>query len=603
MSALNFRKAILWVPLFFFFLSLFPPIIYLLNGNTYCETPPINLWQEGNSYSVQGQNFGACFAKGKDKKFTFFVTGFTKNPITLTAFEGSNHLGKWQITATPTKIEFASERSIANLKFSLKEPLAESEVIFVDQKKSSESKLFYSIILLIFVSSLIAVLVAVRSFSRDKFLSFTNLSLFIFSLYFLALSQLRQQMTGDEPQYLLIAESMLEDHDLDLRNQYQNIHNTLLFRNFDHHTVVLKDGAEPPIHYPLLSAVLLPAVLNQHGTILPIPWLVAKISMIFLSSITGALVCYLSIRKKKGFFIILIGCLFLVSMPTLAYSNQIYPETLASAIIFLSYALLTIRSFQKYSKVIPILCALLPFAHIKFAAASLIIFSYWAWQMRHEIKTVLTGGSAYFISILLFIGYNIALYGSISHYSSQDTSLKNIVQRYLGYYIFDVDHGILPLNPLVYFFPIGFAMIYRNKFGEGFFTILLIASGHVQNIIHITYSLGACPVGRYWIAILPIIHFISIRGVLDIYTITDLDQRIWKKFLLWASLAISSSITLGQSVSYMLREESFHNGYDKRMVFPGFIKDYLGIDIQSFFFSYYLPETNWHLVFWILPFL
>lgn len=590
-----------WLLIGIFTLSLSLPILYLANGNSICTVPSNNLWQYGNAYSVLGQNFAGCFSKGIDSQFTFTITSISEKGNEVRIYEDQKYIGQWEIKKGITKIIIPSPKSIISLRFFLKEFPPEKEVLFLNQKRITEFKVYYGFITLILCTSLLILVIRFRDLIRDKSKFFFVLWFFCFSIYFLLLEHSRIPLSGDEPQYLLVAESILEDHDLNLKNQFEGAKPSLLFRNFDHHTVIAKDGSERSIHYPLLSVYLIPSLINQFGEMPPVTWRIAKVLMILISSSISAFLFFFALPRIKSYFEYILIPLVIFGMPSLAYSNQIYPEVLASFILFASYILLCWANSPGLIRSLPLLLALLPFIHLKFLAVSVILISQWAWKLRKNKEPILYGVVVYLAGIALFILYNYIIYQKFSPYSDRDMYLENIVGRYIGYYIFDIDRGILALNPLLFFFTIGFIEHLRKNKIESIFVFLTIASGHIPNLLHTIYWLGASPTGRYWVAVVPIISFISIIGIRNTFGLFKNTSEKLLKISFVFLFILFALISLLQSISFILKEESFHIGFNKRMVMPELILEYCKRNINYLFYSYSEPVTFVQLLFWSIP--
>jgi hypothetical protein len=147
-----------------------------------------------------------------------------------------------------------------------------------------------------------------------------------FGVYLGAYLHVRPSTAGDEPHYLLAAESVAYDHDLDLRNDYASQSRTLRIVNIfplDYNIQAATFGGEPqlrPVHPIGLSILLAPAVALGGLT-------GARIAMLLVAALLAdqllRLLRDLGMRQpyRGAAWIAVMFCL-----PILAFSSQIYPE-------------------------------------------------------------------------------------------------------------------------------------------------------------------------------------------------------------------------------------------------------------------------------------
>ena len=147
-----------------------------------------------------------------------------------------------------------------------------------------------------------------------------------FGVYLGAYLHVRPSTAGDEPHYLLAAESVAYDHDLDLRNDYASQSRTLRIVNvfpLDYNIQAATFGSEPqlrPVHPIGLSIFLAPAVALGGLT-------GARIAMLLVAALLAdqllRLLRDLGMRRpyRAAAWIAVMFCL-----PILAFSSQIYPE-------------------------------------------------------------------------------------------------------------------------------------------------------------------------------------------------------------------------------------------------------------------------------------
>jgi hypothetical protein len=143
--------------------------------------------------------------------------------------------------------------------------------------------------------------------------------------------------TADEPQYLLSALSLWEDHDLAIGDElaarrYRPFHEATLPTQ----TQVLPDGREVSPHDPLLPALL--AVPMGLGG-----WVAAKATLAALAGLLAAVLVWTAHRRFAVPLAVAAGTVlaFGVTAPLTAYATQVYPELPAGLAVAVAIAALT----------------------------------------------------------------------------------------------------------------------------------------------------------------------------------------------------------------------------------------------------------------------
>jgi hypothetical protein len=147
-----------------------------------------------------------------------------------------------------------------------------------------------------------------------------------FAVYLGAFLHIRPESTGDEPHYLLAAESVAYDGDIDLRNDYASRSRTLRVVNIfplSYNIQAARFGRSPqlrPVHPIGISILLAPAVALGGLT-------GARVAMVLIAALLAdqlfRLLRDLGLRQpyRTAAWLAAMFCL-----PVLAFSDQIYPE-------------------------------------------------------------------------------------------------------------------------------------------------------------------------------------------------------------------------------------------------------------------------------------
>lgn len=192
-----------------------------------------------------------------------------------------------------------------------------------------------------------------------------------FAVYFAAFLVMRPEPTGDEPHYLISAESIAYDGDLDLENDFKSRWRVLRVASsfpLDTHWQAADyrgTGELRPIHAGALSVVL--ALPTRLGGLTG-----ARLAMILIAALLAdqlyRLLRDLKVREPWRFFawVSVIFCL-----PVIAYSGQIYTE-LPGALLVVALVRLMIR--EPSPAVLAIgstACAGLAWLHVRFLPLAL----------------------------------------------------------------------------------------------------------------------------------------------------------------------------------------------------------------------------------------
>ncbi len=327
----------------------------------------------------------------------------------------------------------------------------------------------------------------------------------------------RYEVTGDEPHYLLIAHSLAYDGDLDLANNFQN-HD---YREF--HTSELR----PEVDHQAIDVLGNGVIHSKHDIGLPLiiaPFyrIAGRLGVLVFHNLVTALtiaLCYRWVYTHVGNWTIpVLVCLGLgCSVPTLAFSTQVYPEAVAAFLVlwgmyqldFLKHSRISSWRLVGYSAVI----GFLPWLSTKyvvisavFALAGLFLLCSASW--RGLPKAILLLLVPALVSALIWIYVRIRFYGTLSpaaQYADFQFSLASIYQHSLGM-LFDQEHGLLPYSPMYVLAPIGLVIMWRagRRFMALFITVTfcvffgLIASWHA-------WWGGWCLPARFLTVILPIL--------------------------------------------------------------------------------------------------
>jgi hypothetical protein len=318
--------------------------------------------------------------------------------------------------------------------------------------------------------------------------------------------------TADEPHYLLTAESLWADRDLDVANQRAE------GAYLDHHPIPLRlqerveaDGSMVSPHDPLLPAVL--AVPNGVGG-----WRLAKLAMVAMSAATAALACWVAIRRlavRPSTAAVVIGGASL-SATWAVYSSQMYPEMAGALTVMVAVAALTSPTPRIRTWLVATTCvALLPWWSVKYAPVAAVLAMWMLWRARRHLPTVAVQLGLLGVAGMLYAVLHQRWYGGWTPYASgshfgagEFTVVGNSpdylgrTQRVVGLFV-DQDFGLGAWSPLwLAGIPaVGAAAIRRTTRP----LVLVVAAGWLTATVLALTMHGWWFPGRQTVIVLPVI--------------------------------------------------------------------------------------------------
>jgi hypothetical protein len=174
----------------------------------------------------------------------------------------------------------------------------------------------------------------------------------------------RVSLTGDEPHYLILAHSLVKDHDFDLSNNYKRQDYLAFYpAPLDPHTIRNYRGEEMPIHDIGLSLLVIPGYVvgGRIGVMLQLNLLAAVVAVV-----TYALSRHLGGRDRTA---LIYTYLFFFSAPLCYFASQLYPELLGGGLA-LSVVLCFVRYMQAEGTLLLVmsgaLIGFIPWLHVRY---------------------------------------------------------------------------------------------------------------------------------------------------------------------------------------------------------------------------------------------
>lgn len=299
---------------------------------------------------------------------------------------------------------------------------------------------------------------------------------------------------GDEPHYLVMAQSLRSDGDLDLADEFANREYAPFYGGdlAPHTSPNTPPGRLYSMHSPGLPALLLPAyaAFGYRG---------AQLFVSALAALAAALLYRLVLDVFENERVAAAAwALAAFSPPLPFYAVTLYPESLA-ALAIVAY-LLAARSTPGAAAVgcVAVLSAALPWVHTKFIplAAAGLMFTL---LRRHRWPARVASCALFVASLALLAWYFRAFYGSPSFAAALGPADVQVSRAPWGIAgaLFDRQYGLLMVAPaLVLALPGGVAL-WRRRTGDALRALVLALLVAVPAGAYVGWWGGAAPPARY----------------------------------------------------------------------------------------------------------
>ncbi len=320
---------------------------------------------------------------------------------------------------------------------------------------------------------------------------------------------------GDEPHYLLLTHSLYHDHDVALLNNYQQrdyapfYEQELDMHLFEYGTRLLPSHIMPGVPLLILPAYLLGGHVGVMLQLSVLVWL-------------GIIYLHKTMRLyTTPTLALMLSLLTGLTYPVIAYSQLIYPETIAfSLVAFVLFHSLAPPLPRQTPRLLAVGIALacLPWLHYKMALLTITLLAFFCWKNRpkqltlHAIRPFLWCIIPILLSGLLALAWLHWLYGEIS----LNVFLAPVRDDWVGQWslpaailglLVDQEYGLFWYAPLYLMSFIGLWMLWRNdttRF-DALFLLFIYTSFHMLTAAYQRWEGGFSPVPRYLIAVLPIL--------------------------------------------------------------------------------------------------
>lgn len=323
---------------------------------------------------------------------------------------------------------------------------------------------------------------------------------------------------GDEPHYLLMTHSMLNDHDLNLHNEYSE----QMYRSFYNHPL------DPKPSDLSTDSVIRSRGLGYTFSLLLIPsywlggFLGVGVFMIFLTQLmlvqTFRLYFDVSQDPKSSFLaVIFLG----TTIPILLYARLIYPDLAGALIVITCLRLLKSHHFtdrnKRYPLVFMLLIGVLIFLKFRYFFPSLVLLAAGMSQLKNRPRKMIT---YVFGSMIVVVGYffldstvfrgelfanRFGEFEQLKHYLPDIMSLLVIPGILL-----DQESGILWLAPIFFLSFPGIRLWSQPRTAIYWSSLMLFPITLISLLGHSAWHSLPTPPLRYIIPVLPPLYIFSV---------------------------------------------------------------------------------------------
>jgi hypothetical protein len=306
------------------------------------------------------------------------------------------------------------------------------------------------------------------------------------------------QVSGDEPHYLVMAQSLWRDHDLDLRDEYDGEE----WGEFvpgplrPHWGAPRADGRPYPAHSPGLPMLIAPvyAAFGRAGCVLLLASLASGAALV------GRRLAWALTGDPRA---ALAAWLALVGPPLLFYSFHLYTEAPSALAAGGSLVLLLGAPGPAAAALAALAASALPWLHVKMIPAALALGIVALVRLRGRALAafvVVAGAAAAGFALYYYAVFGVA--SPLALYGGVPADARTLTWRSLGGLLLDRSYGLLPIAPVFLLALAGLPSLVRRQAWPH----LLLGLAVVAPLV--TWRMwwgGQCPPARFLVPLLPLL--------------------------------------------------------------------------------------------------
>jgi hypothetical protein len=341
------------------------------------------------------------------------------------------------------------------------------------------------------------------------------------------------QPSGDEIDYLMMAQSLWREHDLDLRDNFARGDFNEYLSGYDHMPGGTRraDGRSYPTHSPGLPLLVAP-VYALGGRLACLVFLAIVASLLGLA--TRALARHAGADEGAS----LVAWAAIVGPPVFFYTSFLYTEVVAALCLAGALWLVLARPSAAGAAAAALLLSALPWLHVRMTllAATTGLFALLALRGRARVAFVVVAGAM----AAGYLGYHHSVFGSVSPLARYGGSVPTPMARrtplrtLVGLFV-DGSYGLLPYAPV---FLLGLAGLRRLAAAPWRVAVGLGAAFVAALLPVLAWRnwWGASPPARFTILLLPTL---AVALALRVAHAPDRGLARWRAALLAAGAALA----------------------------------------------------------------
>jgi hypothetical protein len=310
----------------------------------------------------------------------------------------------------------------------------------------------------------------------------------------------RLQAAGDEPHYLIVAQSLWAERDLDLRDNYarQDFLDYAPAPLTPHYGEPRRDGRPFPAHSPGLPLLLAPVYALGGRR--------ACVALLALAAAALALEARaLAARLTEDRRALVFAWAVAAGPPLLFYSFHVYTEVVSGLLMAVALRLLLAVPGPALSAAAAVLASALPWLHVKMipvaAALGVVALLRLRGRALYAFLAVAAATAAGFVAYHLHVFGTptpLAIYGGVPYDAARLAPLRAAAGL-----LFDRSFGLLPHAPVLLLAVAGTWAFARRR--ELWPYLLVAAAVLVPVLAWRMWWGGMCPPGRFLVPLVPLL--------------------------------------------------------------------------------------------------
>ncbi len=315
------------------------------------------------------------------------------------------------------------------------------------------------------------------------------------------------QASGDEPHYLLMAQSLWQEHDLDLRDNLERgdygayVPGALS----PHYGWPRRDGRPYPAHSPGLPLLIAPAYAAG-----------GRAGVVLLLAALGALLVVEVGRWARlldgSETAVALAALLIAISPVFFYSFHVYTEVPSALAAWCALRLVWQRAGPGGAVLAALLASSLVWLHFKMVPAAVVVAVVAAFRLEGKARVGFFAVAA--TMALLFGSYLHSVYGNVARpidiygTPSQVAATATPVRAFVGL-LFDRSFGLLPYAPAFVAAFAAWGVAWRRRSGPATAAVLFAAAMLLPALLWRQWWGGMCPPARLLVPALPLLAWVA----------------------------------------------------------------------------------------------